>query len=250
MWSHRSDFSFSGRSRRHVSNIRGTRAHENAHTEAARRRRLDGSDSGRRRRRPPRSRPPARPRSRSGPQTWRVGGVPCSGTRRATAASASVVGGPGAAFSPGTLSDQSPLDITTDYGPGTFNAYGLARDGVVAVEIRIGGASRPAAFRHNAFTFWDASLGETEPGSAAVVRDDGRRNDALGGVPRRAWTPNRLPGMMPGATARRPEGPFFFFFFFFFFAVRAPVRRSGGAGPGRLTPFFLSSPPRRGSARA
>jgi hypothetical protein len=112
----------------------------------------------------------------SGPQTWRVGGRTVLGY---TAGDGSFcfafAGGAAGCLQPGTLSDQSPLDITTDYGPGTFSAYGLALDGVVAVEIRIGHASRAAAFGHNSFTFSDASLGGTEriSGEAIATMADG-----------------------------------------------------------------------------
>lgn len=114
--------------------------------------------------------------SGSGPQTWLVGGHTVLGY---TAGDGSFcfafAGGAGGCLQPGTLSDRSPLDLTTDYGPGTFNAYGLARDGVVAVAIRIGGASRAAAFGHNSFTFSDARLGGTEgvAGEAIATMADG-----------------------------------------------------------------------------
>ncbi len=110
------------------------------------------------------------------PQSWRVGGRTVLGYSAGDGSFCfAFADGAGGCLQPGTLSDQMPLDITTDYGPGTFNAYGLARDGVVAVEIRIGGTSRAAAFGHNSFTFSDASLGGTEglSGEAIATMADG-----------------------------------------------------------------------------
>jgi hypothetical protein len=110
------------------------------------------------------------------PQRWQVGERTVLGY---TATDGSFcfefLDGAGGCLQPGTLTDEAPLDITTDYGPETFNAYGLARDGVVAVEIRTGGTSHPAAFAHNSFTFSDAGLGGTAgmSGEAVATMRDG-----------------------------------------------------------------------------
>jgi hypothetical protein len=74
----------------------------------------------------------------------------------------------GGCLEPGVLTDSAPIELTTDYGPGVFHAYGLTRDGVTAVSIRVGGSSRAAALAHNAFTFSDGGLGG-KGGLAGVV---------------------------------------------------------------------------------
>ena len=98
-------------------------------------------------------------------RTWRVGG---HGVLGYTSAGGSFCfafsGGAGGCLQPGSLSDEKPLDVITDHGPGTFNVYGVALDGVTAVAVRVGGVSRPAALAHNAFMFSDPSFG----GAAAL----------------------------------------------------------------------------------
>ena len=243
VWSRRPDHCRCADVRRHLSNSRG-RANENATTEAARGRHLDrsGADRRRRRRRDGERRVVL---DRAAPR--RAGASAAHRTRvhrRRRRLLLRVRRGPRGCMQPRHAERPIPLDITTDYGPGTFNAYGLARDGVVAVEIRIGGSSRPAAFGHNSFTFWDASLGGTERRMGEIDRDDGRRNDARGGVPRRAprQHPRRIAMMRRtvrrafwgrsanGACHRRASCASVAV------AVRDPVRRSGGAGPGASHP--------------
>ncbi len=112
----------------------------------------------------------------SQPQTWSVGDRTVLGYLAIDGSFCfEFVEGAGGCLQPGTLTDEAPLDITTDYGPGTFNAYGLARDGVTAVAIRTGDTSHPAAFAHNSFTFSDATLGGTGAieGQAIVTMSDG-----------------------------------------------------------------------------
>jgi hypothetical protein len=104
------------------------------------------------------------------PQTWKVGdrsvlGYDASGGRFCFEFR-SLGGG---CLQPGVLTDELPVDLTTDYGPGTFRAYGLALDGVTAVSVSVGGSSRPAAFAHNAFYFSDDALGGTAGIAGEVV---------------------------------------------------------------------------------
>jgi hypothetical protein len=109
-------------------------------------------------------------------RTWQVGG---RGVLGYTSAGGSFCfafsGGAGGCLQPRTLTGERPLDVMTDYGPGTFNVYGLALDGVTAVAVRLGGTSRPAAFAHNAFSFSDAGLGGTAAveGEAIATMSDG-----------------------------------------------------------------------------
>lgn len=81
----------------------------------------------------------------------------------------------GGCLAAGVLTDAQPLDITTDYGPGEFNVYGLALDGVTAVSVQVGGVSRPAAFAHNAFIFSDDAMGGTLgiAGTVSATMSDG-----------------------------------------------------------------------------
>jgi hypothetical protein len=109
-------------------------------------------------------------------QTWKVGGRTVLGYVTAGGTFCfEFVGGAGGCLQPGVLTDEAPLDITTDYGPGTFNAYGLALDGVTAVTVRVGGSSHAAAFANNAFTFSDPSLGGSDgiAGEAIATMSDG-----------------------------------------------------------------------------
>ena len=78
------------------------------------------------------------------------------------------------------LTDARPVDVTTDYGPGLFAVYGLVRDGVTAVSIRVGGATRPAALAHNAFSFSDDELGGSDglAGDAIATMRDGTTRTA------------------------------------------------------------------------
>jgi hypothetical protein len=104
------------------------------------------------------------------PQTWAVGGVSVLGY----AASGGRFcfefrGRSGGCLDAGVLTDAQPIDVTTDYGPGLFHVYGLMRDGVTAVSVRVGGSSRPAALAHNAFTFSDDGLGAGESLAGDVI---------------------------------------------------------------------------------
>jgi hypothetical protein len=104
------------------------------------------------------------------PQTWRVGDRSVLGYTAADGRFCfefrSLGGG---CLQPGVLTDELPVDLTTDYGPGTFHAYGLALDGVTAVSVSVGGTSRPAAFAHNSFYFSDDALGGTAGITGQVV---------------------------------------------------------------------------------
>jgi hypothetical protein len=103
-------------------------------------------------------------------QTWTVGGRSVLGY---TAAG----GGfcyefrrlAGGCLQPGVLTDAQPIDVTTGYGPGTFQIFGLALDGVTAVSISAGGSSWQAAFAHNSFLFADDELGGTAALSGSVI---------------------------------------------------------------------------------
>ena len=95
-------------------------------------------------------------------QTWTVGGHAVLGYATAGGSFCfAFTGGAGGCLQPGTLTPERPLEVMTDYGPGTFNVYGLALDGVTAVTVRIGGTPRPAAFAHNSFAYSDPGLGRT-----------------------------------------------------------------------------------------
>ena len=97
-----------------------------------------------------------------GAQTWTVGGRDVLGYATAGGSFCfAFAGGAGGCLHPGTLTPERPLEVMTDYGPGTFNVYGLALDGVTAVTVRLGGTPRPAAFAHNSFTYSDPGLGGT-----------------------------------------------------------------------------------------
>jgi hypothetical protein len=109
-------------------------------------------------------------------QTWNVGGRSVRGYTSARGSFCfAFSGGTGGCLQPGTLTDERPLDVTTDYAPGTFNVYGLALDGVSAVTVHVGGRSFAAAFAHNAFTFSDGDLGGTAAveGEAIATMSDG-----------------------------------------------------------------------------
>jgi hypothetical protein len=110
------------------------------------------------------------PISGGAPQAWEVGGRRVLGYTAADGrfcyAFRDLTGG---CLAAGSVSDAQPLDITTDYGPGTFHVYGIALDGVTAVTVRIGAVERPAAFAHNAFFFSDAALGGTAGISGELV---------------------------------------------------------------------------------
>lgn len=103
-------------------------------------------------------------------QTWTVGGhdVLAYATAGGTFCFA-FTGGAGGCLHPGTLTYERPLEVMTDYGPGTFNVYGLALDGVTAVTVRLGGTPRPAAFAHNSFTYSDPGLGGTAGVDGEVI---------------------------------------------------------------------------------
>jgi hypothetical protein len=104
------------------------------------------------------------------PQTWKVGAVSVLGYTAADGKFCyefrELTGG---CLRAGVLTDEQPLDVTTDYGPGTFHVYGLALDGVIAVTVTAGGAPQPAAFAHNAFFFSDNGLGGTDGLSGMVT---------------------------------------------------------------------------------
>jgi hypothetical protein len=130
------------------------------------------------------------------PRTWSVGGRTVIGYVSAGGSFCfAFAGGAGGCLQPGTLSDELPLDITTDYGPGVFNLYGLALDGVVAVTVQLGGRSQPAAFAHNAFSFSDARLGGTAAikGEAIATMSDGTTRSVPFGVEAMESEPVRLP---------------------------------------------------------
>jgi hypothetical protein len=114
-------------------------------------------------------------------QTWAVGGLSVLGY----AAS----GGRfcfefqrlgGGCLAPGVLTDEAPIDLTTDYGPGTFHVYGLVLDGVAGVSVSVNGTSRPASFAHNAFSFSDDELGGTDgiAGEVIATMSDGTTREA------------------------------------------------------------------------
>jgi hypothetical protein len=104
------------------------------------------------------------------PQAWEVGGQRVLGYTAADGRFCFAFRGlTGGCLAAGTLSDAEPLDITTDYGPGTFHAYGIALDGVTAVSVHVGALERTAAFAHNAFFFSDAALGGTAGISGELV---------------------------------------------------------------------------------
>jgi hypothetical protein len=95
-------------------------------------------------------------------QTWTVGGHDVLGYTTAGGSFCfAFAGGAGGCLQPGALTPERPLEVMTDYGPGTFNVYGLALDGVTAVTVRLGGTPRPAAFAHNSFAYSDPGLGGT-----------------------------------------------------------------------------------------
>ncbi len=121
------------------------------------------------------------------PQAWEVGGRGVLGYSAADGRFCFVFRGlTGGCLAAGSLTDEQPLDITTDYGPGTFRVYGLALDGVTAVSIRIGATEYPAAFAHNAFFFSDAARGGTAGISGelvATVSDGSARTQRFGVSP-------------------------------------------------------------------
>ena len=95
-------------------------------------------------------------------RTWNVGAHEVVGYSSAGGSFCfAFSGGAGGCLEPGTLTDERPLDVMTDYGPGIFNVYGLALDGVTAVAVRLGGRERPAALAHNAFALSEPDLGGT-----------------------------------------------------------------------------------------
>jgi hypothetical protein len=69
-------------------------------------------------------------------QTWKVGAYSVLGYTAADGRFCfefrTLTGG---CLGAGVLTDERPLDITTDYGPSEFNVYGLALDGVTAVTV-------------------------------------------------------------------------------------------------------------------
>jgi hypothetical protein len=75
----------------------------------------------------------------------------------------------GGCLEPGALTQEQPIDLTTDFGPGVFAVYGLARDGVTAVSVRVDGNSWSAALAHNAFFFSDDALGRSGAIAGEVV---------------------------------------------------------------------------------
>jgi hypothetical protein len=109
-------------------------------------------------------------------QTWKVGDYSVLGYTAANGRFCfefrKLTGG---CLGAGVLTDERPLDITTDYGPSAFNVYGLALDGVTAVSVQVDGTSRPAAFAHNAFIFSDGALGGTGgiSGTVSATMNDG-----------------------------------------------------------------------------
>ena len=107
--------------------------------------------------------PPA-PGGQRGP--GRSAGTSVLGYATAGGASASPSpGGAGGCLQPGTLTSERPLEVMTDYGPGTFNVYGLALDGVTAVTVHLGGTSRRCGIR---------------PQLVHVLRPGSRRNGRRG----------------------------------------------------------------------
>jgi hypothetical protein len=129
-------------------------------------------------------------------QTWKVGGHSVVGYTSAGGSFCfAFSGGAGGCLQPGTLTDEHPLDVMTDYGPGTFNVYGLALDGVTAVTVQLGGTSQPAAFAHNAFTFSDPRLGGTAAleGDVIATMSDGTTRAAPFRIGSLEIAPDRLP---------------------------------------------------------
>jgi hypothetical protein len=129
-------------------------------------------------------------------RTWNVG---AHGVVGYTSAGGSFCfafsGGAGGCLQPGTLSDERPLDVMTDYGPDILNVYGLALDGVTAVSVRVGGRSWPAALAHNAFSFSEPDLGGTAAleGEVTATMTDGTTRSVPFRIGSLEIAPERLP---------------------------------------------------------
>ena len=151
------------------------------------------------------------PRRADGPtQTWTVGPVSVLGYAAADGRFCfefrTLTGG---CLEPGVLSDERPLNVSTDFAPGTFHVYGLAMDGVAGVTVHVQGTSLPAVLAHNAFFVADDALGGMDafPGEVVATMSDGttRSGGAPPAVARRAVLPTlttRLGGRHPGTAGR------------------------------------------------
>jgi hypothetical protein len=104
------------------------------------------------------------------PQAWRVGGRSVLGSTAEDGRFCFEFRGlTGGCVQAGALSDREPLDATLDHGPATFAVYGLARDGVIGVAVRIDGSEHQADLAHNAFAFSDDALGATTAATMELV---------------------------------------------------------------------------------
>ena len=117
--------------------------------------------------------------------------------------------------------------VMTDNAPGTLRVYGLAMDGVTAVSLRARGVTRRAVVGRNAFYLEANALGNRSGIHRHADRALPGRRRAARPVPDRRprrRTPRLLPRTARPHAGREHGG--------LAAAVRGPVRRSGGAGPG------------------
>ena len=137
----------------------------------------------------------------------------------------------GGCVHPGELNASNPVAYTVDYGPKTFRVYGLAIDGVTSVSLRARGVTRRVLLVRNAVYIDDASLGGSGRFTGTLIvhlRGGAGRAHA---DPRVRWpaADRQVPPDLARRHAGRGHGGLTA-------AVRGPVRRSGGAGPGASYP--------------
>ncbi len=168
------------------------------------------------------------PRDAVGGRTWLVGGHRVTGF---TAADGSFCfrcarGAGGCLAEPG-LSLATPVTVMSDNAPGTLRVYGLAMDGITAVSLRARGVTRRAAMGRNAFYLGANALGSRKGFAGTLIVRYGGGTTRLvslriGGYERR--TPKTASTTARPRAGRGYGG--------LTAALRGPVRRSGGAGPG------------------
>jgi hypothetical protein len=112
------------------------------------------------------------PRDSSSTRQWTIDGHRFVGF---TAADGDFCTNLGGCLQPGTLSDAMPLDTTVGYGPGVFQVFGLAIDGVTSVRITVGDTTGEATMGPNSFYYENDALGGTAGfrGTATATMQDG-----------------------------------------------------------------------------
>jgi hypothetical protein len=112
------------------------------------------------------------PRDPSSTRQWTIDGHRFVGFTSANGDFCTNLGG---CLQPGTLSDAMPLATTVGYGPGVFQVFGLAIDGVTSVRITVGSTTGDATMGPNSFYYENDALGGTAgfQGTATATMQDG-----------------------------------------------------------------------------